>query len=78
MTHLRLGTRISLEPSNKWSFTIDSVSLFSHRSQQVKVHLEELNLSQEEPSPEDTVGSCEEAEEVRGEGSPRGWVCGTP
>ncbi|ERE79319.1 lymphocyte-specific protein 1 [Cricetulus griseus] len=32
-------------------------------SQQVKVHLEELNLSQEEPSPEDTVGSCEEAEE---------------
>ncbi|EGW04841.1 Lymphocyte-specific protein 1, partial [Cricetulus griseus] len=33
-------------------------------SQQVKVHLEELNLSQEEPSPEDTVGSCEEAEEL--------------
>ncbi|XP_003510284.1 lymphocyte-specific protein 1 [Cricetulus griseus] len=54
------GTAEGTEPSQNES---PEETQAEDRSQQVKVHLEELNLSQEEPSPEDTVGSCEEAEE---------------
>lgn len=78
MTHLRLGTESILEPRNKWSSTMNFVSLFSHRAYETKVHLEELNLSQGEPNPEDAIASSGEAGEVRGEGFPRDWVCDIP
>lgn len=65
MTHQRLGTRNSLEPSNRWSSTTVFLFLFSHRFHQAEVHLEELNLSHKEPNPEDAIEVSEEAEEVR-------------
>ncbi|XP_005064233.1 lymphocyte-specific protein 1 isoform X5 [Mesocricetus auratus] len=54
------GTAEGCEPSQSES---PEEQQTEDRSQQVKVHLEELNLSQGEPNPEDAVGSCGEAEE---------------